>query len=72
MLPGMFDPLPPPPSPKPPHPVYCRRAEAEIRRSHEVHPGVVVDLDAEGEVIGVEVLDVIEVTVDHAAYWKAP
>jgi uncharacterized protein YuzE len=53
----------------PSHPVYCRRTAAEINRSKEVAPGVVIDFDAKEGVIGVEILDVAEVTVDHAAYW---
>jgi uncharacterized protein YuzE len=64
MLPAMAD--------QPGHPVYCYRQRAEIRRIKEVAPGVVVDFDARGDVVGVEVFDVAEVTVDHAAHWKAP
>jgi len=38
--------------------VYLEIAPAEVVRSHQVEPGVVVDYDAQGGVVGIEVLSV--------------
>lgn len=36
--------------------LYLRLAEAAITESEEVEPGVVLDFDANGRVVGVEIL----------------
>ena len=38
--------------------MYIRRAAGQVADSEEVRPGVVLDFDAEGRVLGVELLDV--------------
>ena len=35
---------------------YLRFSEAEVVESEEVSPGVVIDYDAEGRMVGIEVL----------------
>lgn len=35
--------------------LYLRLRDASISESEEVHPGVVLDFDAEGELVGIEV-----------------
>lgn len=40
--------------------LYVRFAEAPIVESEEVRPGVVIDLDAEGRIVAIEVLDASE------------
>lgn len=40
--------------------LYIRFAEAEILDSEEVRPGIMLDFDAEGRVVGIEVLDASE------------
>ncbi len=37
--------------------MYIRLAAGEIADSDEVQPGVVLDLDAAGRVLGIEILD---------------
>ena len=37
--------------------LYLRLAEGQIAESDEVRPGIVLDLDAEGRVIAIEILD---------------
>lgn len=37
--------------------LYVRFAAAKVVESEEVSPGVVIDFDAEGRIVGVEVLD---------------
>lgn len=36
--------------------LYVRLAESPVVESEEVRPGVVLDLDARGEVVGIEIL----------------
>ena len=38
--------------------MYIRLAAGEVVDSDEVRPGVVLDLDAQGRVLGIEMLDV--------------
>ncbi|HEU0022666.1 MAG TPA: DUF2283 domain-containing protein [Dehalococcoidia bacterium] len=38
--------------------LYFRLDEAAILESEEVQPGVILDFNAEGKVVGVEILDV--------------
>ncbi|TSE25104.1 hypothetical protein Tsedi_01674 [Tepidimonas sediminis] len=38
--------------------LYIRLREGEVADSDEVRPGVIFDLDAEGRVLGIEMLDV--------------
>lgn len=38
--------------------LYIRLREGEVAESDEVRPGVIFDLDAEGRVLGIEMLDV--------------
>ena len=40
--------------------LYLRLSEREIEESEEVSPGVVLDYDAQGRLVGVEVLGVRE------------
>jgi len=40
--------------------LYVRFAEATIIESEEVRPGVILDLDAEGRIVAVEILDASE------------
>ena len=40
--------------------LYVRFAEAKIVESEEVRPGVVLDFDAEGRIVGMEILDASE------------
>lgn len=40
--------------------LYLQLAEAEIVESEEVRPGIVLDFDAEGRVVGIEILDASE------------
>ena len=37
--------------------LYVRFAKAKVVESEEVSPGVVIDFDTEGRIVGVEVLD---------------
>ncbi|NPV58921.1 MAG: DUF2283 domain-containing protein [Actinobacteria bacterium] len=37
--------------------LYFRLDESEIVESEEVQPGVILDFDAKGKVIGIEILD---------------
>ena len=37
--------------------LYVRFATAKVAESEEVSPGVVIDFDSEGRIVGVEVLD---------------
>jgi uncharacterized protein YuzE len=37
--------------------LYVRFATARVAESEEVSPGVVIDFDIEGRIVGVEVLD---------------
>ena len=38
--------------------LYFRLEEAPILESEEVQPGVILDFNAEGKVVGVEILDI--------------
>jgi uncharacterized protein YuzE len=38
--------------------MYIRLRTAKVAESKEVHPGVVLDLDTQGQVLGIELLDV--------------
>lgn len=40
--------------------LYVRFAEAPVVESEEVRPGLVIDLDASGRIVAVEILDVSE------------
>ena len=40
--------------------LYIRFAETEVSESEEVRPGIVLDFDSEGRVVGIEVLDASE------------
>ncbi len=40
--------------------LYVRLAESEIVESEEIRPGVVLDLDGRGEIVGIEILRVGE------------
>ncbi len=42
--------------------MYIRLRAAKVAESEEVHPGVVLDFDAHGEVVGGELLDVSQRT----------
>jgi len=42
--------------------IYIRLKAGTIVESEEVRPGVVLDFDAEGQVLGIEMLDVSERT----------
>lgn len=37
--------------------LYIRLAESRIVESEELRPGFIVDLDADGRIVGVEILD---------------
>jgi uncharacterized protein YuzE len=37
--------------------LYIRFAETAVVESEEVRPGVMIDLDSEGRIVGVEILD---------------
>lgn len=40
--------------------LYVQLAEARIVESEEVRPGIVLDFDAAGRVVGIEILDASE------------
>ena len=40
--------------------VFLRLADAEIRESEEMQPGVIVDFDAEGKIVALEFLNAKE------------
>ena len=40
--------------------LYLRLAEAKVIESEEIRPGIVLDFDAEGRVVGIEILDASE------------
>jgi len=40
--------------------LYLRLDDSEILESEEVKPGVILDFNAEGKVVGVEILDLSE------------
>lgn len=42
--------------------IYIRLKVGTVAESEEVRPGVVLDFDAEGKVLGIEMLDVSERT----------
>lgn len=42
--------------------MYIRLRSGNVAGSKEVHPGVVLDLDTQGQVLGIELLDVSERT----------
>ncbi|CAM8630812.1 COG5428 Uncharacterized conserved small protein [Burkholderiales bacterium] len=42
--------------------IYIRLLAATVVESNEVRPGVVLDVDADGKVLGIEMLDVSERT----------
>ncbi|CAM2955407.1 MULTISPECIES: DUF2283 domain-containing protein [Methylobacterium] len=37
--------------------LYIRLADARVVESEELRPGFIVDLDSEGRIVGVEILD---------------
>jgi hypothetical protein len=45
------------------HDVYCRLTEADVHSTQDLVE-VQIDRDAAGEIVGVEILDVHEVTID--------
>lgn len=42
--------------------MYIRLRAGSVAESDEVRPGVVLDFDAEGQVLGIEMLDVSKLT----------
>jgi len=36
--------------------VYLELTDAEIEESREIQPGIIVDYDSEGQIVGIEVL----------------
>jgi uncharacterized protein YuzE len=36
--------------------VYLELTEAEVEESREIQPGIIMDYDAEGQIVGIEVL----------------
>lgn len=46
--------------------VYVRFAETAVVESEEVRPGVVLDFDAEGELVAIEILDASKHLIDGA------
>lgn len=40
--------------------LYVRLGDSPIVESEELRPGLIVDLDARGEVVGLEILQVLE------------
>lgn len=44
--------------------LYMRFGDAAILESEEVRPGVIFDFDAEGKIVGIEVLDVSKQMTD--------
>ncbi|MEK9162630.1 MAG: DUF2283 domain-containing protein [Chloroflexota bacterium] len=38
--------------------LYFELDDAEIIESEEVHPGIIMDFDANGKVVGIEILDI--------------
>ena len=46
--------------------LYMRLAEGQVAESDEVRPGIVLDLDAEGRVVGIEILDASQHLADGA------
>jgi len=38
--------------------LYFELDDAEIVESEEVHPGIIMDFDANGKVVGIEILDI--------------
>jgi uncharacterized protein YuzE len=42
--------------------MYIRLRQAKVAESEEVRPGVVLDFDAQGQVLGIEMLDVSQRT----------
>ncbi|QQS55121.1 MAG: DUF2283 domain-containing protein [Candidatus Competibacteraceae bacterium] len=38
--------------------VYLELTEAEVEESKEIQPGIIMDYDAEGRIVGIEVLHV--------------
>lgn len=40
--------------------LYIRFADAAVVESQEVRPGVVIDLDSQGRMVGLEILDASE------------
>ncbi len=44
--------------------MYIRLADGAVADSDEVRPGVVLDLDADGRILGIEMLDVSERTAN--------
>ena len=38
--------------------MYIRLRAGSVAESDEVHPGVILDFDSEGQVLGIEMLDV--------------
>ena len=37
--------------------VYLEWTDAEVEESREIQPGILMDYDAEGRIVGIEVLD---------------
>lgn len=48
--------------------LYLRLAETKIVESEEVRPGIVLDLDAKGRVVGIEILDASEHVAEGADF----
>ena len=48
--------------------LYLRLAEAGIVESEEVRPGIVFDFDAQGRVVGIEILDASEHVAEGADF----
>ena len=41
--------------------VYLELTDAEIEESKEIQPGIIIDYDAKGRIVGIEVLYVLQV-----------
>lgn len=48
--------------------LYLRLADAAIVESQEVSPGIMLDFDAEGRVVAIEILDVSEHVAEGADF----
>ena len=43
--------------------MYIRLRAGDVAESEEVRPGVVLDFDAQGQVLGIEMLDVVNAPI---------